>query len=296
MTALAADKQLEYTEGVEVPIPVDDADLIYGGAFVCANADGYAVKGYDTEGLIFMGVATERKDNTLGQDGDLSVVVRRRGLVKAILGHTITQANVGDNVFLVDDQTVDVTANVTHKIFCGIIAAFIDSTHAWIDIEPAIRQADVATHIADADGAHAAGAISLTDAGAHFAAAESTVELALQKLAKTIVITLPHFTGWTKDGDDKAIALPALELPVAVRIKRAYVNLGTAPGTDKTLALKLNTSALVSIAEDATQGEAESLDIAIAANTDFAVTAGETASGAGANCDVMLIAQVDDGE
>jgi len=296
MTALAADKQLEYTEGVEIAIPVDDADLIYGGAFVCVNADGYAVKGHDTAGLIFMGVAMERKDNTLGQDGDLSVVSRRRGLVKAILGHTISQANVGDNVFLVDDQTVDLAANTTNDIFCGIIAAFIDGGHAWIDIEPAIRQADVAAHIADTDGAHAASAISLTDADAHFAAAESTVELALQKLAKSIIITLPHFTGWIKDGADKAIALPALELPVAVRVKRAYVNLGTAPGTDKTLALKLNTSALVSIVADATQGEAESLDIAIAANMDFSVTAGETASGTGADCDVMLVAQVDDGE
>ena len=296
MTALAADKKLEYTEGVEVAIPVDDADLIYGGAFVCVNADGYAVEGSDTAGLIFMGVATERKDNTDGEDGDLDVVVRRRGLVKAILGTAITQANVGDNVFLVDDQTVDLAGNVTNDIFCGIIAAYIDSTHAWIDIEPAIRQADVATHIADASGAHAASAISIADAGDHFAAAEATVELALQKLAKTIVIALPRFTGWTKDGTDKAIVLPALELPVAVRIKRAYVNLGTAPGAEKTLALKLNTSALVSIAETATQGEAEALDIAIAANTDFAVTAGETASGAGANCDIMLIAQVDDGE
>jgi len=185
MTALTEDKKLEYTEGVEVDVPMDDADLIYGGAFVCVNADGYAVEGEDAANLIFMGVAVEQKDNSSGADGDEDIVVRRRGLFKAILDTAITQANVGDNVFLVDDQTVDLVANVTHNIFCGIIAKYIDSTHAWIDIEPAIRQADVATHIADDSGAHAASAISIADAGAFTAQAE--VEAALQEIYQSLL-------------------------------------------------------------------------------------------------------------
>ena len=293
---LAADNKLEYTEGAELGIPVVNADIIYGGALVCVNAAGYAVPGADTAGLIFMGVATDRADNSAGAIGAIKVPVRRRGLIKMKLATAITIANVGDNVFLVDDESVDLAGNVTNDIFCGIIADYIDTTHAMVDIEPAIRQADVATHIADTSGAHAASAIGMTDAGNHFAAAEDTVELALQKLAKTIVIPLPGFTGWTKDGTDKTIVLPALELPVAVTIKRAYVALGTAPGTGKTLALKLNTSALVSITEANAVGEAEALTIAVAKDVDFVITANETAAGAGAVCDIILIAQVDDGE
>lgn len=296
MTALSADKKTEYREGVDISLPVDDGDIIYAGALACVNADGYIVPGSDTEGLIFVGVAREYADNSGGQDGDVSAVVRRHGLFKMALGHSISQANVGDNVFIVDDQTVDLTAYTTNDIFCGVIAEYIDATHAWVDIEPAIFQGDVAVHIADISGAHAASAISITDAGDHFAATENTVEAALQKLAKTIVITLPRFTGWTKDGADHAIALPALELPVPVMVTRAYVNLGTAPGSSKTLALKLNDTALVSIAEANAQGEAESLTIAIAANADFIIKANETASGSGANCDIMLVAKVDDGE
>jgi hypothetical protein len=199
MTALAADKSIEYTEGVEVPVPVDDADLIYGGALVCVNADGYAVPGSDTVGLIFMGVATERKDNSLGLDGALSVNVRRRGLVKMTLGTAITQANVGDNVFLVDDQTVDIAANTTNDIFCGIIAAYIDSTHAWVDIEPAVRQADVATHIQDATAAHAASAISVADTGLFTDATTAEAALAeiyqhLKSAKGVIQIPTPVFT------------------------------------------------------------------------------------------------------
>lgn len=294
--SLSADKKIEYTEGVEVPFPVINADIIYGGSHVCVNAAGYALPGSDTAGLIYVGEALERVDNSLGSAGDKTVIVRRRGLIKMEFATPIAVSNIGDNVFLVDDEKVDLTANVTNKIFGGIIAGFIDTTHAWIDIEPAIKQADVATHIADTTDAHAASAIGMTDAGNHFAAAEATVEAALQKLAKTITITLPRFTGWTKDGAAHAIALPALEQIVPIIIKRAYVNLGTAPGAGKTLALTVNSSALVSIAETATQGEAESLSIAIAKDTDIIISANETASGAGANCDIILVCQVDDGE
>ncbi|MRR15692.1 MAG: hypothetical protein EG826_04460 [Deltaproteobacteria bacterium] len=177
---LAADKALEYTEGVEVPFPVINADILYAGSNICVNTAGYALPGSDTAGLIYAGVAVERVDNSTGNAGDKQIRLRRRGLVKMTLATAITQANVGDNVFLVDDETVDLTANVTNKIFCGIIAVFIDTTHAYIDIEPAIKQADVATHIADASGAHSASAISVADAGTFTEATE--VEAALQEI------------------------------------------------------------------------------------------------------------------
>jgi hypothetical protein len=294
--SLSADQKIEYTDGVEAAYDVINADILYGGSLICVNAAGYALPGADTAGLIFVGMAMERVDNSLGNAGDKKVVVRRRGLIRMTFQTAISIANVGDNVFIYDDEKVDLAGNVTNDIFCGIIATYIDTTHAYVDIEPAIKQADVATHIADTSGAHAASAISLTDAGSHFAAAENTVEAALQKLAKTINITLPHFTGWTKDGSAHAIALPALEQPVAVIVKRAYVALGTAPGTGKTLALTLNGEALVSITEASVAGEAEALAIAVAANTDFIISANETSSGAGANCDIILVCQLDDGE
>ena len=177
---LAADKALQYTEGVEVPFPVINADIIYGGSNVCVNAAGYALPGADTAGLIYAGVALERVDNTAGNAGDKTINVRRRGLIKMTLATAITQANVGDNVFLVDDETVDLTANVTNKIFCGIIAVFIDTTHAWVDIEPAITQADVAAHVAAVSAAHSASAISIVDAGLFTEVANA--EAALQEI------------------------------------------------------------------------------------------------------------------
>jgi len=297
MAALTQDKKTEYMEGVDIILPVYQSTTIYAGALVCVNAGGYAVNGADTAGLIFMGVAREYVDNSAGASGDKTVTVRRRGLFRMTLGHNISVANIGDNVFLVDNQTVDLAANVTNAIFCGNIAGYISATEAWIDIEPAILYSAVETHIADTSGAHAASAISIADAGNHFAAAEATVEAATQKLAKgPFFLTLPRFTGWTKDGSDQTIALPAVESPNPVVVKRAYVNLGTAPGADKTLVLKLNDSTIATIAGTDTQGESESLSIEIAANTDFIIKANETAAGSAANCDIVLVMYVDDGE
>ena len=182
--ALTADQKIEYTDGVEAPYDVINADIIYGGSHVCINAAGYALPGSDTAGLIYVGEAMERVDNSLGNAGDKKVVVRRKGLIRMTFQTAITIANQGDNVFIYDDEKVDVTANVTNKIFCGIIAIYIDSTHAYVDINPAIQQADVATHIADTSAAHSASAISIADAG-NFTA-QTEVEAALQEIYQDI--------------------------------------------------------------------------------------------------------------
>jgi len=187
MGALEEDKKTEYTEGVLLAFEVLASAEIFAGSFVCVDANGYAQPGADTAGLIFEGVATEYVLDSSAVSGTEKVILRRRGLFKALMGTAITIANVGDNVFLADDQTVDLTANVNENIFCGIIAGYIDTTHAWIDIEPAIRQADVATHIASAAGAHAASAISVADAGLFTELIE--VEAALQEIYQHIITT-----------------------------------------------------------------------------------------------------------
>jgi len=139
MTALSADKKSEYKEGVEANHPVDDGDTMYAGALSAFNADGYLVPGSDTAGLVFAGVSLDYGDNSDGVDGDVSVRVRRKGVYKMTISGTITQANVGNKVFLVDDQTVGLAATTTNDIFCGVIVEYIDSTHAYVDIEPAVN-------------------------------------------------------------------------------------------------------------------------------------------------------------
>ncbi|MDI9559687.1 MAG: hypothetical protein QM235_00655 [Pseudomonadota bacterium] len=205
--ALSADKLTEYMEGVDLSIPVDDGDKIYEGAMVSVNADGYAIAAGDTASTLFVGIARENADNSSGADGAINVLVRRRGLFKMTLATPITIANVGDNVYIVDDCTVDLVGNTTNDIYCGIIAKYIDTTHAWVDIEPAIRQSDAAAHIADGSSAHAASAISIVDAGSF--TSQSEVEAALQEIYQSLLtskgiinIPIPYFT-------DAGVALAA---------------------------------------------------------------------------------------
>ena len=138
MTALTEDKQIELQDGVEKDFPVAASQKIFGGALVAVNADGYALEGSDTAGLIFQGVAMGQADNSFGANGAISVVVRRKGLVKCVIA-AITQANVGDKVYLVDDQTVGLAATTTNDILCGKIAGYVDATHCWVDIEPGVN-------------------------------------------------------------------------------------------------------------------------------------------------------------
>lgn len=180
MTALAADKLTQKRDGVKIGVPVAATTTIYNGAFCCVNAAGYLVPGADTAGLIFQGVAEGQVDNNPGNAGDLTAIVQRRGLFRATFATAITQANVGDQVFLADDQTVDLAGNLTNDIFCGILAEFISTTEGWIDIEPAIKADSVDAHIADTSGAHAASAISFADSGSKTAATE--VDAALDEI------------------------------------------------------------------------------------------------------------------
>lgn len=183
MTALAQDRNTQRRAGELLAALVKAAKCIYGGSLVAVGADGYLIPGADTAGLIFHGVADSRADNSAGGEGAISAVVRRRGEFRFASASALTVANVGDNVFLADDQTVALAADVDNDIYCGVITEVLGAGDCFVDIEPAVKQADVATHIADVSGAHAASAISLADAGG--LTAQATVEAVVAELLAT---------------------------------------------------------------------------------------------------------------
>ncbi|MBU1193970.1 MAG: hypothetical protein KKE62_01945 [Proteobacteria bacterium] len=180
MTALTKDRDTRRKDGKIGQGLIAASTKLYGGAMLCFNAAGYLVAGADTAGLIFAGICKAPQDNTSGDAGDLVAEFEKDGMHLMTLGTAITQANVGDQVYIEDDQTVDLAANVTNDIFCGVIAEFVTTTLAYVDITPAVKQTDVASHLSDATGAHAASAISIADGDGHTSV--STVEAALAEL------------------------------------------------------------------------------------------------------------------
>lgn len=288
--ALAQDRATSYRDGVERPYPVATGVKIYAGSLVCINASGYAAPGANTANFKFVGVAQQQVDNTLGANGAKTVRVKRTGehLFKAT---SIAQADVGKIMYLVDDQTFD-ESDPGQGVVCGVLAEYVSATSGWLDIASGVKPSLAA---ASAD------ALTVSDAGDHFPAATDTVAEQIQALAGDLVpITIPRYTGWTKDATDQQLVGPKIELNYPCRIKRSYSNLGTAPGADKTLLIKLGADTMITITGTDTQGESEALDIAVPANSDLLSAAGgvllnETAAGAAANLDLVLMVARDDG-
>lgn len=132
MTALAADAQREKRGiGRVMTFPVDGESIIYKGALVSINAAGYAIPSTDTASLPVVGVAVEKRDATGLADGALKVNVDCDCEFK-FAASSITQAMVGTNMCVVDDNTVDDAAGPTNDIVVGKLTEFLTTTSGWV--------------------------------------------------------------------------------------------------------------------------------------------------------------------
>ena len=138
MTALAADVNRQARSGDIVARPMDGAaQTIYKGSLTCNDTTGYAVPGADTASFIFLGVAREKKTiATTETDGTTNIRTERRGLHRFAFGAgNAAVTDVGTEVCITDDNTVDKAGTTTNDIKCGKIAIVESATVVWIDIE-----------------------------------------------------------------------------------------------------------------------------------------------------------------
>jgi len=133
MTVLSADAQRKVTDwGQGGSYPVLAAAQIYKGSLVCVNANGFAVAATDSAAIYCVGVATE---NVLGgtADGDEWIKVEA-GRAYLFAASSITQAMVGEPMYVIDDNTVDDTS--TNLCLVGVLVKFVDTTHGWVLVAP----------------------------------------------------------------------------------------------------------------------------------------------------------------
>lgn len=140
MTALAADRTTTSKGKLRrQSYPVAAATTIYAGALVCIDAAGYAIPAADTAGIsAVVGVATAQIDNSSGANGDADVVVEYGGGFEVEAHASITQALVGRDVAVADDQTVGNPADVAiaNDITAGRLLEFdSDSGKAWVNVD-----------------------------------------------------------------------------------------------------------------------------------------------------------------
>jgi len=141
MTALAADRStiekhspaaMQHEQGVAA------SAVIFNGALLVVDANGFIAPGTATTGLVAAGSALEGVDNSGGANGDLNVKFRS-GIFKYVNdGATaVVQADVGSDCFILDDQTV--SGDGTGRSRAGMVykldvAADVGGAGVWVAI------------------------------------------------------------------------------------------------------------------------------------------------------------------
>lgn len=118
------------------------AAAIFEGALLMRNAAGYLVEGQTAVGLVGVGRAEERADNSAGADGDLTVEYKP-GVFRfgnSAAGDEITFADIGNVCFAVDDQTVAKTDGTGTRSRAGVVDN-VDSNGVWVRFDEALTSA-----------------------------------------------------------------------------------------------------------------------------------------------------------
>lgn len=135
MAALTQAKNTARKDGVTFNRALAANAVIFEGALVCLSATGYATPGAVATTLVADGVAISSVDNTGGANGAVSVEVRK-GVFRfgnSAAGDLITIAEIGDNCYIVDDQTVAKTNGGATRSVAGRIVE-VDADGVWVSI------------------------------------------------------------------------------------------------------------------------------------------------------------------
>ncbi len=132
MTALSYDARRKDGALVRYPLGAG-VHVRKGGLLAVAAATGLAQPASDSAGLVFIGIAYEEADNTVGAAGALSVRVLKTG-VYTYAKTAAAQTDVGKAAFVVDDAAVS-TAATTDSIACGVVVGVPNALAVQIRID-----------------------------------------------------------------------------------------------------------------------------------------------------------------
>lgn len=131
--ALNADRNTPFKDGELTLVPVAANAKVYAGALVVANAAGYGAPGSVATTHTYLGRADEFVDNTGGADGAKTVPVR---IGKAFKwknhgADPVTQASLGKDCYVVDDETVAATNGGNTRSAAGKVF-LVEADGVWV--------------------------------------------------------------------------------------------------------------------------------------------------------------------
>ena len=133
MTATTVDRATPRRDGEQF-VRKMAAVKILAGTIVCLSATGYATPGATATTLVADGIAIETVDNSAGAAGDLSIQVEK-GVFRffnSAAGDAITIAEIGDDCWIVDNQTVAKTDGTGTRSKAGRIVD-VDAQGVWVE-------------------------------------------------------------------------------------------------------------------------------------------------------------------
>lgn len=135
MTALAKDRMIKQKGNTHHNDPVAADTVIYTGALVVLDASGNAAPGSTATGLIARGVCKEAADNAGGSAGDIRVDTQKGvfNFKNSASTDACSRATIGDNVYIVDDQTVAKTDGTGTRSVAGKCVDF-DDDGVWVEV------------------------------------------------------------------------------------------------------------------------------------------------------------------
>ncbi|MBL4801995.1 MAG: hypothetical protein JKY45_08875 [Emcibacter sp.] len=132
MTALAKARNTPARAGRNLGIGVKAATVIWLGAMVALDG-GFAAPGRTAVGLKGLGRAKGTVDNSAGANGDLTVEIDRGVYLFDNAGaDLITNADIGNDAYMVDDQTVARTNGGSTRSVAGKVHE-VTSSGVWIE-------------------------------------------------------------------------------------------------------------------------------------------------------------------
>lgn len=131
---LTGSRNTPHKDAELLPFPVAANAKIYGGAMVVADATGFAAPGSTSLTVKYIGRAEDNVDNTGGAAGAKTVFVRRKKVFKwaNAVGDPVTQADVGNQVYIVDDFTVAKTNGTNTRSVAGKLLG-VDPDGVWVE-------------------------------------------------------------------------------------------------------------------------------------------------------------------
>ena len=144
--ALTAERLTPSRTGSSLYLDVAGSTTIYAGGMVAVNANGNATNAGDVANLKVVGRAESTVDNSSGTNGQLKITVAV-GIFRWANEANVTDANIGDICYVVDDQTVSVTNSGSQSIIAGIVTD-VDTDGVWVDSNRRQDAAVAATSLA----------------------------------------------------------------------------------------------------------------------------------------------------